>query len=62
LLEGGVRGEGSRVRVVAQLIRVAYQQRDVALLCVRDSQNRVFASVKDTPEFQALLQDLHYPQ
>jgi Tfp pilus assembly protein PilF len=43
-------------------LRTAYQQRDVALLCVRDSQNRLFASVKDTPEFQALLQDLHYPQ
>ena len=43
-------------------LRTAYQQRDVALLCVRDSQNRLFASVKDMPEFQALLQDLHYPQ
>jgi TolB-like protein/DNA-binding winged helix-turn-helix (wHTH) protein/tetratricopeptide (TPR) repeat protein len=43
-------------------LRKAYQQRDVALLCVRESQNNQFASLKDTPEFQALLQDLHYPQ
>jgi len=43
-------------------LRTAYQQRDVALLCVRESQNNLFASLKDMPEFQALLQDLHYPQ
>jgi TolB-like protein/DNA-binding winged helix-turn-helix (wHTH) protein/Tfp pilus assembly protein PilF len=43
-------------------LRTAYQQRDVALLCVRESQNNLFAALKDTPEFQALLQDLHYPQ
>jgi len=29
---------------------------------VRESQNNLFASLKDMPEFQALLQDLHYPQ
>jgi len=43
-------------------LRTAYQQRDVALLCVRGAQNNRFAAMKDTPEFQALLQDLHYPQ
>ena len=43
-------------------LQTAYQERDVALLCLKQSQNRKFASVKDTPEFQALLGELHYPQ
>jgi TolB-like protein/DNA-binding winged helix-turn-helix (wHTH) protein/cytochrome c-type biogenesis protein CcmH/NrfG len=43
-------------------LQTAYQQRDVALLCLKQSQNKKFASVKDTPEFQALLGELHYPQ
>jgi len=43
-------------------LQTAYQQRDVALLCLRQSQNNLFASVKDTPEFQSILRDLHYPQ
>jgi tetratricopeptide (TPR) repeat protein len=52
---------GDKQQSLARL-RTAYQQRDVALLCVRESQNNLFASLKDTPEFQALLQDLHHPQ
>jgi TolB-like protein/DNA-binding winged helix-turn-helix (wHTH) protein/Tfp pilus assembly protein PilF len=43
-------------------LQAAYQQRDVALLCLRQSQNDLFAFVKDAPEFQAILRDLHYPQ
>jgi TolB-like protein/Tfp pilus assembly protein PilF len=43
-------------------LQTAYQQRDVALLCLRQSQNDLFAFVKDAPEFQAILRDLHYPQ
>ncbi len=43
-------------------LQTAYQQRDVALLCLRQAQNGLFAFVKDTPEFQAILRDLHYPQ
>jgi TolB-like protein/Tfp pilus assembly protein PilF len=43
-------------------LQTAYQQRDVALLCLRQAQNDLFAIVKDTPEFQAILRDLHYPQ
>jgi TolB-like protein/DNA-binding winged helix-turn-helix (wHTH) protein len=43
-------------------LQTAYQQRDVALLCLKQSQNKKFASVKDTPEFQALLGELHYPE
>jgi TolB-like protein/DNA-binding winged helix-turn-helix (wHTH) protein len=43
-------------------LQTAYQQRDVALLCLKQSQNKKFASVKDTPEFQTLLGELHYPQ
>ncbi len=43
-------------------LQTAYQQRDVALLCLRQSQNGLFAFVKDAPEFQAILRDLHYPQ
>jgi len=43
-------------------LQTAYQQRDVALLCLRQAQNDLFAFVKDTPEFQAILRDLHYPQ
>jgi TolB-like protein/DNA-binding winged helix-turn-helix (wHTH) protein/Tfp pilus assembly protein PilF len=52
---------GDRQRSLAWL-QTAYQQRDVALLCLRQSQNDLFALVKDAPEFQAILQDLHYPQ
>jgi TolB-like protein/DNA-binding winged helix-turn-helix (wHTH) protein/Tfp pilus assembly protein PilF len=52
---------GDRQRSLAWL-QTAYQQRDVALLCLRQSQNDLFAFVKDAPEFQAILQDLHYPQ
>ena len=43
-------------------LQTAYQERDVALLCLKQSQNRKFAAVKDTPEFQGILQKLHYPQ
>jgi TolB-like protein/DNA-binding winged helix-turn-helix (wHTH) protein/tetratricopeptide (TPR) repeat protein len=43
-------------------LQTAYQQRDVALLCLRQSQNDLFVAVKDAPEFQAILRDLHYPQ
>lgn len=43
-------------------LQTAYQERDVALLCLKQSQSRKFAIVKDTPEFQALLGELHYPQ
>src|SRR5882724_64239 len=43
-------------------LQTAYQQRDVALLCLKQSQNRKFATVKDAPEFQAILAELHYPQ
>jgi len=43
-------------------LQTAYDQRDVALLCLWPSQNKEFASVKDAPEFQAILRDLHYPQ
>jgi hypothetical protein len=43
-------------------LQTAYEQRDVALPCLRQSQNKLFASVKDAPEFQAILRDLHYPQ
>jgi TolB-like protein/DNA-binding winged helix-turn-helix (wHTH) protein/Tfp pilus assembly protein PilF len=52
---------GDRQRSLAWL-QTAYQQRDVALLCLRQSQNDLFAFVKDAPEFQAILRDLHYPQ
>jgi TolB-like protein/DNA-binding winged helix-turn-helix (wHTH) protein len=40
----------------------AYEQRDVALLCLKQTQNSKFASVKDTAEFKAILEELHYPQ
>ena len=43
-------------------LQTAYQQRDVALLCLRQSQNNLFVFEKDAPEFQAILRDLHYPQ
>src|SRR5258707_5872070 len=43
-------------------LQTAYQQRDVSLLCLGHSQNGLFAFVKDAPEFQAILKDLHYPQ
>jgi tetratricopeptide (TPR) repeat protein len=43
-------------------LQTAYQQRDVELLCLRQSQNKKFTAVKDAPEFQALLQELHYPK
>jgi tetratricopeptide (TPR) repeat protein len=43
-------------------LQTAYEQRDVALLCLSHSQNNLFASVKDTPEFQTILRNLHYPQ
>ncbi|HET7106346.1 MAG TPA: winged helix-turn-helix domain-containing protein [Candidatus Acidoferrum sp.] len=43
-------------------LQKAYQDRDVSLLCLKQSQNRKFAAVKDTPEFQEILQKLHYPQ
>jgi TolB-like protein/DNA-binding winged helix-turn-helix (wHTH) protein/Tfp pilus assembly protein PilF len=43
-------------------LQTAYEQRDVGLLCLRESQNRKFAAVKDTPEFQGILRNLHYPQ
>jgi hypothetical protein len=43
-------------------LQKAYQERDVALLCLKQSQSKKFASVKGTPEFQALLGELHYPQ
>jgi TolB-like protein/DNA-binding winged helix-turn-helix (wHTH) protein/Tfp pilus assembly protein PilF len=52
---------GDRQRSLTWL-QTAYQQRDVALLCLRQSQNGLFAFVKDAPEFQAILRDLHYPQ
>jgi TolB-like protein/DNA-binding winged helix-turn-helix (wHTH) protein/Tfp pilus assembly protein PilF len=52
---------GERKQSLAWL-QTAYQQRDVRLLCLRESQNRKFASVKDAPEFQAILRELHYPQ
>jgi len=32
------------------------------LLCLKQSQNKKFAPVKDTPEFQAILAEIHYPQ
>jgi len=43
-------------------LQTAYEQRDVGLLCLRESQNRKFAAVKDTPEFQGILRNLRYPQ
>jgi Tfp pilus assembly protein PilF len=43
-------------------LQTAYEQRDVGLLCLRESQNRKFAGVKNTPEFQGILRNLHYPQ
>jgi TolB-like protein/DNA-binding winged helix-turn-helix (wHTH) protein/Tfp pilus assembly protein PilF len=52
---------GDRQHSLAWL-QTAYQQRDVALLCLRHSQNDLFAFEKDAPEFQAILRDLHYPQ
>ena len=52
---------GDRRNCLAWL-QTAYQQRDVALLCLRHSQNDLFAFIKDAPEFQAVVRDLHYPQ
>jgi TolB-like protein/DNA-binding winged helix-turn-helix (wHTH) protein/Tfp pilus assembly protein PilF len=52
---------GDRQQSLAWL-QTAYQQRDVALLCLRQSQNNLFVFEKDAPEFQAILRDLHYPQ
>ena len=43
-------------------LQTAYQQRDVSLLCLRHAQNDLFAFVKDAPEFQAILGELHYPR
>jgi TolB-like protein/DNA-binding winged helix-turn-helix (wHTH) protein/Tfp pilus assembly protein PilF len=43
-------------------LQTAYQQRDVALLCLKQSQNDLFVFEKEAPEFQAILQNLHYPQ
>jgi TolB-like protein/DNA-binding winged helix-turn-helix (wHTH) protein/Tfp pilus assembly protein PilF len=44
-----------------QWLQTAFKQRDVALPCLRETQNNVFASVKSTPEFQQVLMALHYP-
>jgi len=52
---------GDRQQSLAWL-QTAYEQRDVGLLCLGHSQNGLFAFVKDAPEFQAILKDLHYPQ
>ncbi|HET6932230.1 MAG TPA: winged helix-turn-helix domain-containing protein [Candidatus Acidoferrum sp.] len=52
---------GDRQNSLAWLQK-AYQERDVALLCLRNSQNDLFAFVKDAPEFQAIVRDLHYPK
>jgi TolB-like protein len=43
-------------------LQTAYQQRDVALLRLRQSQNDLFVLEKNAPEFQAILRDLHYPE
>ncbi|HXJ15314.1 MAG TPA: winged helix-turn-helix domain-containing protein [Candidatus Limnocylindrales bacterium] len=43
-------------------LQKAYQERDVALLRLKQSQNSKFAAVKDTAEFQGILQKIHYPQ
>jgi len=52
---------GERQHSLAWL-QTAYQERDVSLLCLRQSQNDLFVFEKDAPEFQAILRDLHYPQ
>jgi TolB-like protein/DNA-binding winged helix-turn-helix (wHTH) protein/tetratricopeptide (TPR) repeat protein len=43
-------------------LQTAYQQRDVALLRLRQSQNDLFVLEKNAPEFQTILRDLHYPE
>jgi len=43
-------------------LQTAYKQRDVELLCLRQSQDKKFAAVKDAPEFHDILRELHYPQ
>jgi TolB-like protein/tetratricopeptide (TPR) repeat protein len=39
----------------------AYQERDMALLCLRADQDIWFSSVKNDPRFQAIVQKLGYP-
>ena len=42
-------------------LQTAYKQRDVALPSLRQSQDDAFASVKNEPEFQQILSNIHYP-
>lgn len=42
-------------------LETAYDQRDVALPCLKQSQNDVFATLRDEPQFQAILKNLHFP-
>jgi TolB-like protein/DNA-binding winged helix-turn-helix (wHTH) protein/cytochrome c-type biogenesis protein CcmH/NrfG len=42
-------------------LQTAYKQRDVALRCLRQSQDDAFASLKNEPEFQQILSKIHYP-
>jgi len=42
-------------------LQTAYKQRDVALPCLRQSQDDAFASVKNEPEFRQILGSIHYP-
>jgi len=51
---------GEKQRSLAWL-QTSYDQRDVALPCLRQLEKNVFASVKDEPEFQQVISHLHYP-
>jgi TolB-like protein/DNA-binding winged helix-turn-helix (wHTH) protein len=51
---------GDRQQTLAWL-ESAYKQRDVHLPCLRQKQDNLFAAVKDDPQFQQILANIHYP-
>ncbi len=42
-------------------LETAYLERDVALPCLRQTQDSIFGSVKNEPEFRQIIASVHYP-
>jgi tetratricopeptide (TPR) repeat protein len=42
-------------------LQEAYDQRDVALPCLKQAQYEVFASLRNEPQFQTILKSVHFP-
>ena len=51
---------GDKEQTLAWL-ETAYQQRDVSLPCLRQTQDSIFGSVKNEPQFRQILARVHYP-